>query len=155
MKIKNAIITKNKNPFYPVEHYDYILTLTKRQYDKFRKEGLNVKTITNRATGKAKYFINVYPLKYVSEVDKYLIPDEKDYLNKPGIDIDFRIWSREIKPGQVVTRLTFNAQSITNVADKNKKFLDRITREINEKVNSGELSKEYIQEYIYKELGSK
>lgn len=100
IKVRNACITKHKNPFYDDPHYDYLLHLDERMFNIMRKEGLPAKTFKNRFTEEPVYLIKVTPaweFDQANPYEKIPEPEEKDFLERDGIDITFNVYAHEFK----------------------------------------------------------
>ena len=113
IKVKNACITKHKNPFYDELHYDYLLRLDEKTYNVMRQEGLPAKSFISRFTEEPIYFIKVTPVWEIDPIyDKRVPePEEKDFLERDDIDITFKIYSCEFK-GKTYKKLYFSKSGI-------------------------------------------
>ena len=126
IKVKNAYITKHKNRFYDEPHYDYLLRLDEKTYNVMKEEGLPAKSFTSRFTEEPIYFIKVTPVWEFDPIyDKRIPePEEKDFLERDGVDITFRIYSFEFK-GKTYKKLYFSKSSIKETKNDRSKAEER------------------------------
>ena len=118
MLIKNAYIVKMRLPEEYCIHYkdyDYMLKLSKKQFEEFIEIGLPAKKMVHPERGES-YWIRVVPMQinpYTGNFHEILDEFEDRFLYKKDIDIDFHVGKTTIRD-RVFRRLYFSPINIIN-----------------------------------------
>lgn len=118
MLIKNAYIVKMRLPEeYGIHYkdYDYMLKLSKKQFEEFIEIGLPAKKMVHTERGES-YWIRVVPVQinpYTGNFHEILDEFEDRFLYKKDIDIDFYVGKTTIRD-RIFKRLYFTSVNIIN-----------------------------------------
>ena len=118
MIITNAYIVKMRIPAEYCIHYkdyDYMLKLSKKQYEDFIEFGLPAKKMVHPERGES-YWIRVVPMQinpYTGNFHEILDEFEDRFLCRKDIDINFHVGETTIRD-RIFRRLYFSSTCIIN-----------------------------------------